>query len=138
MNFPHNNFHENNFYTKLHNDIIEYNQNLEKNLSLTRDIKNEVLNYLENKIKQILNFLNIEIKVYGSFVNDLSIESSDIDITIKYERKCKDTDIYNTNYIYEIDYIMSILTNSFNSIDCMVKINPIYTASVPIIKLVKN
>jgi DNA polymerase sigma len=100
-----------------------------------------VIYYLKEKIKENLEFLNIEISIYGSFANDLSIESSDIDFIVKYEIQNDDffenqNLIQNTNNKINIEYIISYLTKSFNRIKCMEKVRPIYTASVPIIKLV--
>ena len=143
MNFMYNfktNYNmENNFNKKLHKDILEYNEKLEKTLSITKSIKNEILNILKKKISEFLNFLNIEIKIYGSFVNELSIESSDVDISIKYENKPKDfKNMNNGGGFYDIDYIIAYLTNAFNSLEGFEKVNPIYTASVPIIKLVNK
>jgi predicted nucleotidyltransferase len=135
-----NGYYESNFYRKLNNDILEYSQKLEKNISLTKEIKSNVVLYLTEHIKEILDFLYIEVNIYGSFANDLSIECSDIDIIVKYEIK-NDCEIFNlngiqNNTIIDIDYIISYLTDAFNDIKCMEKVNPIYTASVPIIKLV--
>lgn len=134
------NYYESSFYRKLHSDILEYNQKLEKNIALTKEIKSNVVLYLTQKIKEILDFLNIEVNIYGSFANDLSIECSDIDLIVKYEIK-QDCDNPNfqgiQNYaILDIEFIISYLTNAFNEVKCMEKVNPIYTASVPIIKLV--
>jgi len=136
-----NNYYDTNFYKKLHNDILEYNQKLEKNISFTKEIKSNVVCYLTEQIKDILSFLNIEINIYGSFANDLSIESSDIDLIVKYELKNYENpniNVAQNNYIIDIEYIISFLTNSFEKNHCMDKVNPIYTASVPIIKLVRK
>lgn len=137
FNLTNNNYFDSNFYRKLHNDIVEYDQKLQKNLALTKDIKVEVIKYLTEKIKDILNFLNIEINIYGSFANELSIESSDIDLVVKYENINTTSNGYSSqeNY-FDIEYLIGYLTSSFNDLTCMEKVNPIYTASVPIIKLV--
>lgn len=62
-------------------------------------------------------------EIYGSYANGLSIESSDIDLALK----C---------YAEEINLNIIKLTDHFKKTKKFEKINPIITASVPVIKLV--
>ena len=62
-------------------------------------------------------------ELYGSFANGLSIESSDIDLALK----CEQNEI-NKNIVTISEHFKK--TNKFDSII------PIFTASVPVIKLV--
>lgn len=66
------------------------------------------------------------IDIYGSFATDLCIENSDIDLTIRIlDNNSTSTDDHFTKLFQEIDKL-----KIFDSV------NPILTASVPILKLV--
>jgi DNA polymerase sigma len=81
----------------------------------------------------------IDLHIYGSFATDLNIENSDIDISVHYKRKTNST---NTESEYDgvrfqtVESIINELVNSFSNLKIFELINPIYTASVPVIKLV--
>ena len=62
--------------------------------------------------------------------NDLSIESSDIDMTIKLD--CEMTN----NLGIDIIQIMAKLVDYITKLSILDSINPIYTASVPVVKLI--
>lgn len=63
--------------------------------------------------------------LYGSFATDLSIESSDVDITIKFVELNE-----------SIDFVVSNIVAAFKEMKLFENVNPILTASVPVIKLV--
>ena len=110
---------------KLHNDIIDYSNNIIKINSILEEIKLYSLNYIEGLIKQCLGYNNIIFDMHGSFATDLSIECSDIDLTVRI------VELYNN-----IETLINTLFTNFdklNIFDCLI---PIYTASVPILKLV--
>jgi DNA polymerase sigma len=67
--------------------------------------------------------MNIKLEIYGSFANGLSIESSDIDLALKCEQN-------------EINKNIILITNYFKKSNKFDSIIPIFTASVPVIKLV--
>jgi len=115
------------FYYRLHNDILDYSNSINERLNVLKDLKLYIIKYLEDIIKNSLNF-NMTVEVYGSFATDLQIESSDIDFTI--HPVGEDTEEYNTNDI--IQNISKVLIN----FDDFEEVNPILTATVPIIKLV--
>ncbi len=65
--------------------------------------------------------------MYGSFATNLTIESSDIDLTVKF----------NNNLIQkDIEQILNKLSEEFLKLNKFESVNPISTASVPVIKLV--
>ena len=85
--------------------------------------------------KYIMNCLssnyNVEISHYGSYATDLSIESSDIDILVSYSSKMKDNTVNSNTIINELNNFFCNDKNK-NIFDYIL---PIYTASVPVIKL---
>jgi DNA polymerase sigma len=88
--------------------------------------------------KLILAEYNVSFNVYGSFATDLAIESSDIDITVNYF--CKNEENMNTylNDNLSTEMIINKLVKTFNLNHKKMfdNVNPIYTASVPVVKLV--
>ena len=104
----------------LHQSIKEYYNILEDALKIQRKIKTELINYFSSLIKTI--YPNSEIFVYGSSLYNLDIDTSDLDLSISSEI---DISLENLeNYLKE---------NNKNNI--YTKLNGIFTASVPIIKL---
>lgn len=117
-------FHKN-FEIRLHNDILDYSNNIIKINNILKEVKLFSLNYIENLIKQFLGSSNIFIDIHGSFATDLSIECSDIDLTVRL------TEFYNN-----IESLISTLYTQFEKMHIFDSLVPIYTASVPIIKIV--
>jgi hypothetical protein len=111
------------FVHKLHNDIVSYYNDVYTNLQLFKEIKTYTVNYVKEIITKYID--NAVLDIYGSFATDLSIESSDIDIKIKLSS--------NT---FDNEKVIILLTNAFNNLNIFNKIVPIFTASVPVIKLV--
>ena len=108
------------------------NKELNNYLSVTNlNIKN-LKNLYEEKLEKIENLIqnglseNYEIKFghYGSFFSNLSIEGSDLDILIYYNKKKEDSEFYKD--------ILNLLEANKNKFE---NVNPILTASVPVIKL---
>ena len=108
-------------FNKLTEDIITYNKDLEFLLNIISKIKIEIKNHFELIIKKIYN-KNSKMEMYGSSAYHLDIESSDLDLSISTKSKLplNNLEIYLTKNNYNNQYI---------------DINPIYTASIPIIKL---
>jgi DNA polymerase sigma len=82
----------------------------------------------------------LELAVYGSFASNLEIESSDLDLVIKYQCLNTEINVNNINNNINPDHttlIMAKLVECFKTLDKFEDINPIFTASVPVIKLVK-
>ena len=117
------------FYYRLHNDILQYSNSINERLLILKDIKLYIIKYLEDIIKNSLNF-KISVDIHGSFATELQIESSDIDFTIHPISMSETFEEYNTNEI--IHNICKTLIN-FEDFE---EVNPILTATVPIIKLV--
>lgn len=69
---------------------------------------------------------NFDFDIYGSFAMDLSIESSDIDISIAYP--------INSN----LDNITSKIIFEFTALKVFDVITPLLSASVPVIKFVRD
>ena len=70
------------------------------------------------------------IEIYGSFVTNLSIESSDIDIAIRFDYDKHENINEIDNLKYELSAKFENMENKFD------KIQSILTASIPVIKLV--
>ena len=115
------------FFESLSSEIKNYNSITLSNISNLNPIKNKYLNEIETLIKTGLES-KYEIKFghYGSHFTNLSIEGSDIDILIYYKNKNGSN---NKEFLDEILFILNEHKDKFLSI------NPILTASVPVIKL---
>jgi len=103
-------------------------------LNNLRDTKKNIINKLEGLIKECLsnyyitigNYCKINTEIYGSFASGLAIESSDIDISVKYPDSNKE----------DITLLMSKVVDCLKLTGTIEGMTPIYTASVPVIKLV--
>ena len=138
FNYPYSFYNNYNLvFNILSNQIKENCNNVTNNLNLIRPIKEEYIYNIKKIINQSLeNLYDIELYLYGSFVTDLSIESSDVDILVIFH--LKSNNINNNNSDNNIEKVINILSNGFknesenNDIEF---INPIYTASVPVLKI---
>ena len=108
-------------FSKLTDDIIYFNNDLESLLKIIRKIKFEIKDHFEVIIKQIYQ-KESHLEIYGSSLCKLDIESSDLDLSIisNNNQSLKDLEAYLLN------------NNTDNKYS---NINAIYTASIPIIKL---
>ena len=95
------------------------------NISNLKNLYIENLNKIELLLQTGLSE-NYEIKFghYGSFFSDLSIEGSDLDILVYYQKKTEECDFYRD--------LLTILKQNENEFE---NICPILTATVPVIKL---
>ena len=116
------------FYEKLHNSILKN----EKKVNIILQNLNIYKNYAIEEIKKMINktyennYINYSIDIYGSYTTGLMIEASDIDIKIKL--CCIKKEEFNKYFTSLYQYLIS--EKKFE------KINPISTASVPVIKLI--
>jgi len=112
---------------KLHYDLVNYHNNVVEIVKCLKDIKINVINYLEKLLKEFIDY-ELSLDVFGSFASDLSIESSDIDLKVNILNH----DSITINY----EELIFNLVKKFNSLNIFEFVMPIHTASVPIIKLV--
>ena len=129
---------QNELYTILGKDILKFQKNVENNLKEIKRYREQAINIVKTFILNILlKDYNIKFLLYGSFSTGLNIESSDVDILIKFNKKKKSQDNV-INSIKIIHDLISLLNEEFKkNIDELkiVKINPIYTASIPVLKI---
>ena len=123
------------------NNLMEFSKEIKENTQKVNKNK-EILHQIREKyIKKIYESINIILKnenvnflcaFYGSNISGLSIENSDIDIMVKIRKSTNEF-----NYIKRImDTIVRKLNdNNNNELKYIKNINPIYTASIPVIKL---
>jgi hypothetical protein len=130
----HNSFNEL-FFFRFQKYIINYTETVENNLNNLKDAKTQIITSISELIKTCLSkYLNkhlennckINTEIYGSFASGLAIESSDIDISVKYE-ECNE----------DVRVLMSRVVDCLKLTGKIEGINPIFTASVPVIKLVR-
>ena len=115
------------FIMKLNEDILSYNKYLLTILDSLSPIKENIIETIKSHIKKCFfneNFF-YQIEVYGSYKSHLDIVCSDIDMVF-IPQKTKNIDI--------CDLILK-LSNHFSSLNKYYKVTPIYTASIPLIKL---
>ena len=136
--FLYPNYSQNEIFSNFDKNILEYEKNVDYNLSKILVYHEQVLSTIKEFISKILyKIYDIEFLVYGSYATGLRIESSDIDMLIKFKIKNKKYDNYDTHQ--NIMDLISVLENSFKKNKQklkLIKINPIYTASVPVLKII--
>ena len=115
------------FFESLTKEIKYYIEITNKNILNLNPVHLKYLTQIENLIKSSLES-KYEIKFghYGSHFTNLSIEGSDLDILINYKQKNNE----NNN-----DFFKDILSALNQNEDMFVMIKPLFTASVPVIKL---
>ena len=128
------NFRNNN---TLHNDLFNYSRGVTENIGSLKEAKILIIKKLEKIIKDNLDEFDTSLNTYGSFETELAIESSDIDITLNFKNKQTSINNYSENYNYgnKTDFLINKLVKCFNNLKIFDYVNPIYTASVPVIKL---
>ena len=104
----------------LHDSIKEYNDKLEEALIIQRKIKAELVNYFSSIVKIV--YKDADLLVYGSSLYNLDIDISDLDLSISTKEDVTLIDL--EKYL-----------NNNNKNNQFTKINGIFSASVPIIKL---
>ena len=115
------------YFKSLNNELDNYLLVTSSNISKLKNIYEKYMNKVENLLQNSLS-KNFDIKFghYGSFFSDLSIEGSDLDILVYYQKKTESKlDFYNET----LNVLQQKKENNFESI------YPIPSASVPIIKL---
>jgi DNA polymerase sigma len=123
----------------LNEEILNFEKKVDNNLKSIKIYREQIINIITNFISKVL-YKNYEFEFlfYGSYSTGLSIELSDIDILIKYTIKNNNN---NLNTYQNIENIISLLEKAFNKNKEKLKINqvnPIYTASVPVLKIECN
>ena len=114
------------FYDKLHNDIIKYETKVITLLNHGMKFKDYCIKEIKRIIQETFTFSNdYNVDIYGSYATGLMIEGSDIDIKIKLNNGIKS----------ELDNFFEALCKKLENEKKFDKINPIGTASVPVIKL---
>ena len=113
------------YFDSLDKELNNYLSVTNTNISLLKTIQEKSLDKIEKYLQEKLSN-NYEIKFghYGSFFTGLNIEGSDLDILIYYKKKKEENDL-----LKDILIILQEYSPNFDSI------NPILTASVPVIKL---
>ena len=115
------------FFDKLHNDIIKYETKVITLLNHSMKFKDYCIKEIERIIQETFSSPEKHnIDVYGSYATGLMIEASDIDIKIKINNGKKP----------ELDNLFETICKKLESEQKFDVINPIGTASVPVIKLV--
>ncbi len=100
--------------------IIKFDKNMDNMLKIIRQIKLEIISHFESIIQSLYNKFS-SIEVFGSSINELDIESSDLDLSIQTKSK-KPLNIFES-YLYK-----------HNDNSQYLNIEAKYTAHIPIIK----
>ena len=139
--YPFNNslyLNQNEFFNNLSKEIMDFENTVDHNLNIIRIYKEQVINNMKNFISKVLSDeYDFEFCLYGSYSTGLCIEISDIDILIKFKIKNKNN-IDNFSNEQNIENIISLIEKALNKNKELLKIsqiNPIYTASVPVLKI---
>lgn len=118
------------FIMKLNDDIIYYNNTLLTILDSLSPLKEFIIERIKSQINECLytDSFTYKIDIYGSFKSHLDIVCSDIDMVFIPKK------INNVN----ISDVIQRLSNHLLSTKEYFKVTPIYTASIPLIKLLIN
>ena len=114
-------------------EILENTQKVNKNKEILQSIREKYIKKIYENINIILKNedVNFLCSFYGSNISGLSIENSDIDIMVKIRKNPNEI-----NYINRLmDIIAQKLKDNYSELNYIKNIHPIYTASVPVIKL---
>ena len=125
-------------YNFVSNNILELSKEIIDNTMKVNQNKGNLGKVREKFIKKIYELINIFLinekldflcSFYGSSISGLSIENSDIDIMVKLKENKNEKDYVNK--------IMNLLVDNLkkNNINYITNIIPIFSASVPVIKL---
>ena len=113
------------YFDSLDKELNNYLSITNTNISLLKTIQEKHLEKIEKYLEEKLcNNYEIKFGHYGSFFTGLNIEGSDLDILIYYKKKKEENDL-----LKDILIILQEYSPNFETI------NPILTASVPVIKL---
>ena len=114
-------------------EILENTQKVNQNKEILQKIRGKYIKMIYEKINIILKDENVNFlcSFYGSNISGLSIENSDIDIMVKIRKN--QNEINYTNRI--MNTIVQKLNNDYQELNYIKNITPIYTASVPVIKI---
>ena len=113
------------YFDSLDKELSNYLSITNTNMSLLKTIQEKHLEKIEKYLEEKLcNNYEIKFGHYGSFFTGLNIEGSDLDILIYYKKKKEENDL-----LKDILIILQEYSPNFETI------NPILTASVPVIKL---
>jgi len=118
------------FYEHLTKNIIDININIE---NITNKLFKTKLNIYTIINKLVMNCFNTKeneflVDLYGSFINGLCIESSDVDILIRFKQF----------KLYSSENLINILSEEINKLNYFKIINKLPHAKIPIIKLEFN
>ena len=128
-------------YNFISNNILEFSKEIIENTIKVNNNKTILEKSREKYIKKIYELINIFLNnekidflcsFYGSSISGLSIENSDIDIMVKLKENKNENDY--------LSKVMNILVNNLKNYDLnyISNIIPIFSASVPVIKLECN
>ena len=106
---------------KLSSIIVKFDKNMENMLEIIRQIKLEIISHLDSIVKLLYNNYST-MEIFGSSINGLDIESSDMDLSIQTKSK-KPLNIFES-YLYK-----------HNDNGQYLDIEAKYTAHTPVIKL---
>lgn len=109
------------FFNKLHMDILDYANSIQLLNSMSKQYKNQIISTIKSCL--IEKYPSSQIEIYGSFAVNLSIESSDIDLSLSINAN----ESLPTQIINEISILLKEIKGISNII-------PIPTATVPLIK----
>ena len=115
---------------KLNEDIISYNKTLINILDSLSSLKEYIIERIKSQIKECLysDSFSYKVDIYGSFKSHLDIVCSDIDMVFIPSKVNK----------VDISDLIQRLSNYLLSTKEYYKVTPIYTASIPLIKLIVN
>ena len=134
-------FYQNELFRIIGRDILKFQKTVEINLKEINKFREQIIDKFKKFINKLLaKKYFIKFFFYGSYSTGLSIESSDIDILIEFERreKNKESELNTQKNIHDLIFLLNEEFNKCKDVFKIIKINPIYTASIPLLKIEIN
>ena len=128
-------------YSFINESIIQTIEQIDKKneqlISSKEAILNQIVSVIQSCLKNTLKIPHYKILYYGSYTTSLTVENSDIDIMLKLLKHPNNSIDTNSNFISNTitSLVKEISSPNCNIYPPLIVINPIYTASVPVLKL---
>ena len=116
-------------YKKLDQEITDFANQITYNLKLLQPDRESVLNWIKRLASDAYLNQSPQVAVFGSLTTGLALESSDMDLAIT-DLKIEDR--------YAMIAEMQKLSNLMQDWECLESFKFIDTASIPVIKMVRN
>lgn len=115
------------FIEKVNGDLNEFLNEIQQDSSHLMNLRSLVFNRLLFVVSHLFPEIQINLRLYGSCATGLALPTSDMDVGIMGFETCS---------VYEITEILQILLGKLTFLKWVKTYKPIFTASIPVLKIV--